>query len=523
MSLHLAASLPQPKYGSPYTGFVVAQVLGGATGSITFDVYSGVGGPPSGSPTANQTLPRLRGWASDAFVWANGTKSARGEISVRGYAEAGAPAPAFNAAFGTLPVTSSAVVFQSIPLDLSLADGIGFGAALLAAQSLGASILETLGLQDMTSTVYPVSLAEALGLADSAALSMLTRFSEGLRFGDAAAPSLVYSLRETLGLIDGSGAMLDALVALGEQMTFGDVVRVAYRVLMAETIAIAGNPTAWRQLVLEIADALSLAASARSTWDANVALASALAFGDSPVNVVQGALAETVTLGDTQKATLTAMLKLLDTLRLQDTLPAPSLTLTALVDESLALGADLTLQQELNALIADGVQFLAQITLDDGVYLAWVMNAESHAFTSYSNYPFNSFAVIGGKTYGAKADGIYLLEGDDDAGAAIDAIVRGGLTNFGSSKFKRMPSMYLGYTTDGRMLMKVTVMDDDGVREEHWYGLEDRPAGVLREGRVKLGRGLKSTYWGFELANVDGADFALDSISWYPVVLDRRL
>lgn len=390
----------------------------------------------------------------------------------------------------------------------------------------GFEVDELIGLSDFPGVlVPPASAADGAGFAD--ALLVLQFFgchaADGLQLGDAATPTIIHGLRETLSIGDSAKGVLDLLASLGDTVTFGDVAAIAYKVLVAETIGLAGNQTAWRAVLLDLADALALTSGVGSTLNANVALASALAFGDSLARSVTGTLADGVMLGAAQTASLRAMLKLLDTMRVADSLPSPSVTFTALVDERLALGADLTAAQAAHALIADGVQFLATLALDDGVYLAWVMNAESHAFTGYSNYPFNSFATINGKTYGAKADGIYLLEGDDDAGAAIDAFVRGGLSDFGSSKFKRMPSMYLGYTTDGRMLMKVTVVDDDGVREEHWYGLEDRPAGALREGRVKLGRGLKSTYWGFELANVDGADFALDSISWYPVVLDRRL
>lgn len=347
--------------------------------------------------------------------------------------------------------------------------------------------------------------------------------SERLAMGDRLTAEIVYNLTERIGVADAPITLLDSLVSLGEKVAFADVAGIAWQVLMAETIGIAGNAAAWRTVLVEIADALALAAGLRSTLDATVALASALAFGDSLANVVRADIAESMRLGDAQKTTLAATVKMLDGMRLADSLPAPSMTLTALVEEKLELRADLTVQQELAILLRDGVQFLTQFALDDGVYLAWVMNAETHAFTSYSNYPFNSFATIRGKTYGAKADGIYLLEGDTDAGAAIDAFARGGLTDLGSSKLKRMPSAYMGLTTSGRMVMKVTVVDDAGVRQEHWYALEDRPAGALRMGRVKLGRGLKSTYWGFELANVDGADFALDEISWYPLVLDRRL
>jgi len=40
--------------------------------------------------------------------------------------------------------------------------------------------------------------------------------------------------------------------------------------------------------------------------------------------------------------------------------------------------------------------------------------------------------------------------------------------------------------------------------------------------RVPIGRGPKSTYWQFELANEEGSDFSMNSILLYPQVLNRR-
>jgi hypothetical protein len=388
------------------------------------------------------------------------------------------------------------------------------------------TVNESLYTHDGLNNVLPaIALSDGLALAPLLALRITPwlRSTDSIWFGDAASMSVVNSLSDGVALTDDVRALLDVLVAMGDQLRFEDAARVIYKLIVAEAVGIGSDLQAWRKLALEIADALSLAAGLRSTWNANVTVSAAVAFGDRLANLVPAALADAINLSSDQTAVLKATMQLLDSVRIADGLPAPSITMTALLADSFAIDASLSLQQVLAIALADGVDLLAQIAIDNGVYLAWVVNTETHAFTSYANYPFNSFATIGGKLYGAKTDGIYLLEGDDDAGVAIDAFARAGLDDFGSSKLKRMPSMYLGYTTSGRMLMKVTVMGDAGDREEHWYELEDRPANALREGRVKLGRGLKSTYWGFELANVDGADFSLDEISWYPIVLDRRL
>jgi hypothetical protein len=47
--------------------------------------------------------------------------------------------------------------------------------------------------------------------------------------------------------------------------------------------------------------------------------------------------------------------------------------------------------------------------------------------------------------------------------------------------------------------------------------------GELALRRTKLDRGVKATYWAFELENVDGADFEIESIEFMPVVMTRKI
>ena len=106
---------------------------------------------------------------------------------------------------------------------------------------------------------------------------------------------------------------------------------------------------------------------------------------------------------------------------------------------------------------------------------------------------------------------------------SITARLRSGLTDLGTRVAKRAPEMYLGYRADGDVLLKVITTSETGAKVEDWYRLEARPAQDIRESRFKIGRGIKSVYYGWELCNVDGADFEVDSLEWRPLKLDRRL
>jgi hypothetical protein len=151
------------------------------------------------------------------------------------------------------------------------------------------------------------------------------------------------------------------------------------------------------------------------------------------------------------------------------------------------------------------------------------MNAETHGFSQYDNYAFNSIAVFGGQLYGANTDGLYLLDGEDDDGDEIAWRIRTGLDKFNSSLMKGLDSAYLGYTATGRVALKCIVVNHAGDKIVHWYELTGLDKEASSPGKIQIGRGLKSVYWGFELTNVDAGDIALDVLELHPLKLDRRL
>lgn len=348
-------------------------------------------------------------------------------------------------------------------------------------------------------------LTESVTLTDVPNIDVVTHLADNVAF-DAQARVLV-----------------DALLGIADGARLTDLTRIVYPIVMAEHVTLGDSPVVLRRVAVELADAVTLIAGAAAAHDANVLAATTLVLADAARNVVAADATDAVVLADTPAGAVGAALRVIDSVRLLDAVPAPSITLAAIVAETLDVTDTARATHDMMVALADGIGLLAELVLDDGAYLAWVVNTDNKAFSQYRNYPFTSFATIGGQTYATGPDGLYLLEGDDDAGEPIEATLRGALDNLGSSLLKRMPSAYMGYTTDGRLLFKVTVVNGDGDREEHWYTPEDRRASATREGRVKLGRGLKSTYWAWELSNIDGADFALDEIAWYPVILQRRL
>lgn len=151
---------------------------------------------------------------------------------------------------------------------------------------------------------------------------------------------------------------------------------------------------------------------------------------------------------------------------------------------------------------------------DDGV--AWVVNAESSASTRYDTYGFNSFARIGGKHYGARQDGVYLLEGTSDAGDPITSGVSFGKQDFGTQALKHMDAVYAGVSSTGTLFLKV----GDG-KNSYTYKAR-RKDDHMRTQRFDIGRGLRANYFDLQLTSTADA-FELDSVTFHVLPSSRRI
>jgi hypothetical protein len=152
-----------------------------------------------------------------------------------------------------------------------------------------------------------------------------------------------------------------------------------------------------------------------------------------------------------------------------------------------------------------------------------VMHTETNAVSEYTNFPFNSFAQFNGVYLGASDaagnSGIFALTGDTDNGTLIQAAARVGITDFATSHLKRVDRCYVGYRTDGNLVMRV-LTDEINQRD---YLLTGTGAAGLHGNHVRFGKGLTARYWQFEVRNQGGAYFDMNMIELKPTVLKRRI
>lgn len=348
------------------------------------------------------------------------------------------------------------------------------------------------------------------------------RVEERIALRGAGLTQILNAINERLVLSTQPRTAIDVLARLRDSIDLVDRVALIWRMLVSEQIAFETAAVPAVETIAAVTDALRLAAGAGSATELHALVAEALALHDVLSLNWRENITESVAFAGALREALIARERLLDRIALAS-LGTAGVRMVAIVEESFALSDSPIAAVDLLATIHETLELSVTIRLGENVWLAWVVNTDSRAAWTYENYPFNSFAEFNGRYYGIADDGVHLLSGDDDAGADINARVRLGLNNLGTGKMKRMPSAYIALRTTGEMLLKVITTSPAGEKVENWYRLEHRSAAATRETRVKIGRGIKSVEYDFELVNIDGADFDLADFALYPMVLDRRI
>lgn len=151
----------------------------------------------------------------------------------------------------------------------------------------------------------------------------------------------------------------------------------------------------------------------------------------------------------------------------------------------------------------------------------WAVNTETGGSSRYAGFGYDSFATVKGRHLGVRADGVYLLEGDTDAGRPIHAGVHLGLQDFGTSQLKHLSNVYLGVSATGGLFIKVGV--GEGAEKLEYTYAARRVDAHLATQRFDLGRGLRSNYFSFELINDGEADFELEKIEFVAIASNRRI
>lgn len=368
--------------------------------------------------------------------------------------------------FVTDPAVLTSAPTPAVATTVLLADAIATSSTVTSAAEYILRSLATFGDVQATTLTGGEAVADVLVLLDSILISWPLELTSSVATTDTAlgTHTFVSILLDACSLLDGITDRLTAAELLTDTIVNACLVAHAPQELMTDSIALASTAAQWATAVGTIIDAL--VATDTATMSARF------------VTVC----ADSVAAGDTLASTLTA----LDS-------------------------------------VTDEVALYVTFRIGDEVYRGYALNTGNKAASEYTNFDFNSLATVSGVTMLANDSALYALTGDDDDGTAIEAKVRTGLLAVADGKMAQVLAAYVGYASDNSLVLKAIVTSKTGEKVEHWYRLAEQTADATREGRIKLGRGLKSAYWAFEIHNVAGGTMDLDNINLHRLALDRRI
>jgi hypothetical protein len=137
--------------------------------------------------------------------------------------------------------------------------------------------------------------------------------------------------------------------------------------------------------------------------------------------------------------------------------------------------------------------------------------------THYTDFPFTQIVRFGDRYYGVATDGLYLLEGDTDAGAPINWGVRTSTTDFGTQTKKTPVSCYVG----GRLGPSALFTVFTGEKLDNHYSYSTPRGATAQNYRQPFGRGLAARYYAFQIEG-DG-ELALDDLKFEVNQLTRSI
>jgi len=151
------------------------------------------------------------------------------------------------------------------------------------------------------------------------------------------------------------------------------------------------------------------------------------------------------------------------------------------------------------------VEALVNATLTTGVYECKVVNTKTGAVSLYTNFGFDSFAIVNDKVLATSPTGIHELTGDLDETTKIAASITTHAIAPNNPVPRRVMDGQLIGSAAGRI--KVTITCDD------YPSYEDIVSSLttaIRRARIKFPEGFSGEHYTFKIENVNGCDFDLD-------------
>lgn len=319
-------------------------------------------------------------------------------------------------------------------------------------------------------------------------------------------------LRETVRLLDPTVSTATYNLTLTDIARLAEVLSAGRPAVLTDTVGIERAVAA--AVGAFVLDRLGLQDLLIPKTTYGVAQLDGVRVGDALLRFVGGGLTDAVGMETTLTPRYYINRTLADQVAVSETI-TPNLLLRVIATDGLGLDDVQVLQAVFSGQLAEAVQISAAYVSPNGTITTWAINTKTGAVTEYSNYAFNSFARSGFKYLGASSTGLYELNGDDDAGTNIIAVVKSGLAQFGGSRFTAFKAAYLGIRGEGDFYLRL----ETGRGEFYNYKILSQDMNTTK---VQMGKGLRARYFSFQLTST-GQDFDLESIEFVPLVAQRRV
>lgn len=405
-----------------------------------------------------------------------------------------------------------------------------------ASMAIPRSVTDTLNLSRFVFFVNKFELAEGVVTADYAVATIptLRALTDGSRFGDITSvrtgfvvvmaetteiaenfATYIYRVAEALDqfyAVDTATAPAKFYQTSTESPSFASQLLGGYPVSLTSGVGIAETIRVVQ--ALRIAEALRLDPVLVAGAKYKDAFSDTIKLIDALRRFFAGDIIDGVATGSTLSSQYRTRQTLLETLGVQQT-QSSKMVFRLTADDTVNLDDVDVLKMIFQPVVGEGIEIAAAYIAPDGNLTTWAVNTETGAVTEYTNYGFNSFAQMGHKFLGASSDGLYELNGDDDAGDDIISVIKSGLAQFGGSRFTMFKAAYMGVRGGGEYVLRLET--GDGRFYDYNVIAQD-----MQTTKVRLGKGLRARYFSFELTST-GQDFDLDSVEFVPLVAQRRV
>jgi hypothetical protein len=368
--------------------------------------------------------------------------------------------------------------------------------------------------EELSDVISAISTIASAGSAE-------VEISESVAVQSAIEAYYAFALRETVVVRTTLQQFTQQAVEILSAFGVNDRVRIALALRMAETFAAEG--TLQTTEAVQLAERLVASGIAQTHYQAIETLMSAVALSDATRAAFAYTVSSSAEFSDDVALYLAIQAIINETFSAADSTDT-LLTLVAIFSDQVNISDGTELTAQYFAELLDGARVYSLLKTPAELAQGWVMNTErAMPVSEYDNYTFNSLAYAPHEMIGCTDQGVYTMTGDDDAGAPIAAELTSMMLDFATSRQKRLSAAWIGYKADGELVLRVRAVDMDELVEYCFVGRNVSGAPAQQENRFKLGKGLRSRYWQFELINKEGADFEIDQVELYPIRLDRRV